>query len=180
MMTTFIFDHTLIGIIAVSSIGIILIQLLLSVFGGFGEFETDTDGDGAMDFDASIFLSPKGILHFLAGASWTLVLMQKEILKWSDYLIAFAVGIVVVIAIALLYYGLHKLAKENVEEKGEELVGRTVEIYLKTGKDTYDAYITRNETRSMISVKSKKENSDYEPGNILTLASYEDGIYYID
>ena len=179
MITTFIFDHKLIGIIAVVTLAIILIQLLATVFGGFGDFETDTDGDGSADFDASIFLSPKGLLHFLAGASWYLVLIQKETFGLWDYVIAFVVGLVAVTGIAALYIGLHKLEKKPEEEKGDVLVGRTVEIYLKTGDNTYDAYITKNEVRSVITVKSMSD-SNYEPGNILTLRSYDNGIYYID
>ena len=132
-MTEFIFNHTFIGIIAVVTLLLILIQLLLSVFGGLGDFDTDLDGDGDVDFDSSIFLSPKGILHFLCGASWYLVLINKDTLGIWDYIIAILVGVVIVVLIAFLYIGLYKLEKKPEEEKGETLVGRTVEIYLKTG-----------------------------------------------
>ena len=64
-----------------------------------------------------------------------------------------------------------------VEEKGEKLVGKSVEIYLKTGKNTYDAFITKNEARVLISVKSMSD-SDYAAGEIFR--SFENGIYFID
>ena len=176
-MTAFLFKHLFIGIIAVVSLLLILIKLLLTVFGGIGDF--DLDGDGDLDFDSSIFLSPKGILSFLAGSSWYLVLVDKDVLSLGDYIIAIIIGVVVVAFIALLYWGLYKLAKENVEETGEELVGRSVEIYLKTGENQYDAFVTKNGARVSITVQTK-ESSDLIPGNIKQIQSYENGVYYID
>lgn len=176
-MTAFLFKHLFIGIIAVVSLLLILIKLLLTVFGGIGDF--DLDGDGDLDFDSSIFLSPKGILSFLAGSSWYLVLVDKDVLSLGDYIIAIIIGVVVVAFIALLYWGLYKLAKENVEEAGEDLVGRSVEIYLKTGENQYDAFVTKNGARVSITVQTK-EPSDLVPGNIKQIQSYENGVYYID
>ena len=176
-MTAFLFKHLFIGIIACVSLLLILIKLLLTVFGGIGDF--DLDGDGDLDFDSSIFLSPKGILSFLAGSSWYLVLVDKDVLSLGDYIIAIIIGVVVVAFIALLYWGLYKLAKENVEETGEELVGRPVEIYLKTGENQYDAFVTKNGARVSITVQTK-ESSDLIPGNIKQIQSYENGVYYID
>lgn len=176
-MTAFLFKHLFIGIIACVSLLLILIKLLLTVFGGIGDF--DLDGDGDLDFDSSIFLSPKGILSFLAGSSWYLVLVDKDVLSLGDYIIAIIIGVVVVAFIALLYWGLYKLAKENVEETGEELVGRSVEIYLKTGENQYDAFVTKNGARVSITVQTK-ESSDLIPGNIKQIQSYENGVYYID
>lgn len=177
-MTEFLFNHTFIGIIACVSLLLILIKLLLTVFGGDID-DFDIDGDGDVDFDSSIFLSPKGILSFLAGSSWYLVLINKDKLELGDYLVAILIGIVVVALIALLYWGLYKLAKENVEETGEELVGRPVEIYLKTGENQYDAFVTKNGARVSISVQTK-EASDLAPGNMKQIQSYEGGVYYID
>ena len=176
-MTAFLFKHLFIGIIACVSLLLILIKLLLTVFGGIGDF--DLDGDGDLDFDSSIFLSPKGILSFLAGSSWYLVLVDKDVLSLGDYIIAIIIGVVVVAFIALLYWGLYKLAKENVEEAGEDLVGRSVEIYLKTGENQYDAFVTKNGARVSITVQTK-EPSDLVPGNIKQIQSYENGVYYID
>ena len=176
-MTAFLFKHLFIGIIACVSLLLILIKLLLTVFGGIGDF--DVDGDGDIDFDSSIFLSPKGIISFLAGSSWYLVLINKDKLGLGDYLVAILIGIVVVAFIALLYWSLYKLAKENVEESGEELVGRSVEIYLKTGENQYDAFVTKNGARVSISVQTK-EASDLTPGNTRLIQSFENGVYYID
>ena len=176
-MTAFLFKHLFIGIIACVSLLLILIKLLLTVFGGIGDF--DVDGDGDIDFDSSIFLSPKGIISFLAGSSWYLVLINKDKLGLGDYLVAILIGIVVVAFIALLYWSLYKLAKENVEETGEELVGRSVEIYLKTGENQYDAFVTKNGARVSISVQTK-EASDLTPGNTRLIQSFENGVYYID
>lgn len=182
-MTEFLFNHMFIGIIAVVSLAIILVQLLLTVFGGLGDLDVDVDTDaadgGGGELDSSIFLSPKGILHFLAGASWYLVIINKDNLQLWDYVIAIVIGAIVAFLIGLLYYGLYKLEKPMVEEKGEKLVGKSVEIYLKTGKNTYDAFITKNEARVLISVKSMSD-SDYAAGEMLTLRSFENGIYFID
>ncbi len=175
-MTEFLFNHMFIGIIAVTSLAIILVQLLLTVFGGLGDF--DTDGDGDMDFDSSIFLSPKGILHFLAGSSWYLVLIDKDTLLWYDYIIAIVVGLAAAAFIALIYWGMSKLTKETVEEKGDDLVNRPVEVYLKTGENQYDVFVIKNGAKVVISVKTKDE-SDLKPGTTLIITSYENGVYYI-
>lgn len=175
-MTAFIFKHVIIGIIAVTSLAIILVQLLLTVFGGLGDF--DTDGDGDMDFDSSIFLSPKGILHFLAGSAWYLVLIDKDVLLWYDYIIAILVGIAAAAFIALIYWGMSKLTKETVEEKGDDLVNRPVEVYLKTGENQYDAFVIKNGAKVVISVKTK-DQSDLKPGTTSVITSYEGGVYYI-
>lgn len=137
------------------------------------------DGDGDMDFDGSIFLSPKGILHFLAGSSWYLVLINKDVLRWYDYLIALGVGLVVLVLIALLYWGLYKLQKENVEEKGDDLVGKSVEIYLRTGDNQYDAFVTKNGAKMTIPVQTK-EDTNFSPGKTLVIKSYEGGVYYVE
>ncbi len=176
-MTEFLFNHMFIGIIAVTSLAIILVQLLLTVFGGLGDF--DVDGDGDMDFDSSIFLSPKGILHFLAGTSWYLVLINKDTLLWYDYLIAIVVGLIAAALIASIYWGMSKLTKETVEERGEDLINRSVEIYLKTGENQYDAFVIKNGAKVVISVKTA-EQSDLKPGNIAVITAYSGGIYYVE
>lgn len=58
---------TLPGLIALISGLFIIGQLIISFF--FGELNVDVDSD--TDFDMSAIWSPKGLIHFLAGGSWS-------------------------------------------------------------------------------------------------------------
>ena len=178
------------GWIAIISSVIFVVQVILTFVGGFGDFDldadTDTDvdsGGGSAGFDLSSLVSPKGILHFLLGSSWCLVLFEYERgghLIWYDWTIAILVGFLLALIIALVYWGMMKLAKENNPEVGETLVGRSGTIYLADNDSNIHIITTIvNGASTELTTKSKSDKK-YNTGDLVTILSYEKGIYYIE
>lgn len=170
---------TIPGWIALISGLFIIGQLVVSLF--FGELDVDVDGDA--DFDMSAIWSPKGLIHFLAGGSWYLVLIQtiRENGNWLyyDWLLAIIVGLVTTTLLALLYFGLSKLACEKKKEEGEELVGRTGRIYLNKGNGNYTISISISGSLSHIQVSSETKNDKLNFNDPVTITKYSDRIYFI-
>jgi len=170
------------GIVALVSLFLMIGQLLLSVL--LGAVDIDADADGFGDFDMSTLYSPKGIIHFLCGASWYLVLVQpiRENGNWLfyDWFIAIGVGLVVSILLALLYYGLSKLSCEKDIERGSALIGRSGRVYLNNLNGNYDVNITVSGMSTIFPVTSESGNVDLKTGDTVTIKNYSDGIYFID
>ena len=169
------------GFVACISLAIIVIQLLASIFVG-GDSDIDVDGDG--DFDLSGLFTPKGILQFICGFAWYLVLIKasRGSFLWYDWLIGAAIGLVLMICMALLYYGISKLSHENKFEKGEDLVGKSGTI---TSRNTdipgiYWMMISRDGTQSEIKVKSKSGNGNLRSGDQAQIVAFEDETYFIN
>lgn len=173
---------TLPGWIALISAFLVVGQLIISLV--FGGLDVDTDADGFGDFDMSTIASPKGVIHFLCGASWYLVLVQpvRTAREWMyyDWLIAIGVGLITAFLLALLYYGLSKLACEKEKEKGEDLVGRRGYVYLNNGNGNYDVNISVSGASTIIQVTSENKNTSLKEGDNVVIKSYSDGIYFID
>ena len=170
---------TLPGIVALVILGFILVQLFLSLI--FGEFDIDFDGDGFGDFDMSSIVSPKGMLHFLLGFSWYLVLVQpirENCWLWYDWIIAPIIGFAIFVLMALFYYYISKMACEKHIESGNELIGRTGKIYLKYGQWNYDISIIISGTERNLSVVSK-EKIHYAIGATVEIIEYKEGTYFI-
>ena len=172
------------GFIACISLAIIVIMLLVSLFVG-ADSDIDIDGDGDANFDLSGIVTPKGIVQFIAGFSWYLVLIKPHhggTWYWYDWLIGFAIGLTIMTVMALLYWAMSKLNNENTFEKGEDLVGKTGTI---TSRNTdipsiYWMMILRDGTQSEIKVKSKSGNGNLRSGEQAKIVSFEDGIYFIN
>jgi hypothetical protein len=169
------------GFVACISLAIIVIQLLASIFVG-GDSDIDVDGDG--DFDLSGLFTPKGILQFICGFAWYLVLIKasRGSFLWYDWLIGAGIGLVLMICMALLYYGISKLSHENKFEKGEDLVGKSGTI---TSRNTdipgiYWMMISRDGTQSEIKVKSKSGNGNLRSGDQAQIVAFEDETYFIN
>lgn len=173
---------TLPGWIALISAFLVVGQLIFSIV--FGDLDIDTDADGFGDFDMSAIASPKGILHFLCGASWYLVLVQpiRASHEWLfyDWIIAIIVGLVAATMLALVYYGLSRLACEKEKEKGEDLVGRAGFVYLNNGNGNYDVSISVSGASEIIQVTSETKDTSLKEGDNVVIKSYSDGIYFID
>lgn len=179
------------GWIAIISSVIFIIQVILTFIGGFGDFDLDTDtdtdtdvdsGGGSGGFDLSSLVSPKGALHFLLGSSWCLVLFEYEkgSLIWYDWIIAIVVGFLLALVLALVYWGMMKLAKENNPENGETLVGRSGTVYLADNDNNiYIITTVINGASTELTTKSESEKK-YNTGDLVTISSYEKGIYYIE
>jgi len=180
------------GFIALLTSLLFLGQLVLGLIGGldFGidvDVDSDTDLDVSADndvgFEISSLVSPKGILHFLLGGSWYLVLAEYTrggSLTWYDYLIAIGVGFILALMMALLYWGMSKLESEKKKESGEDLVGRGGTIYLASNESGIHIITTViNGASTELTVKSKS-GKEYKTGDLVTIQSYEQGIYYIE
>ena len=174
---------TLPGWIALISGFLVVGQLILTlIFGGI-DLDLDMDADGSADFDASSIVSPKGLIHFLFGASWYLVLIQpiryERTWLWSDWILAICIGLVVSMLVVLIYYWMSKLACEKPKESGKDLVGRTGHIYLNNGNGNYDVNIVISGALTTIQATSINGNSALKVHDPVTILDYKDGIYYI-
>jgi hypothetical protein len=168
------------GFLAIISLSLVVFQLIGSIV--LGGFDLDGDASGA-DFDFSSIVSPKGILHFLFGASWYLVLVQPLRSNmdwlWYDWVISIIIGLVASLIVIAIYYWLSKLACEKKEEVGEELVGRMCNVYLNNYNGNYDCTVISSETLKHIQVTSKSKNLDLTVGTPVKIISFENGIYFI-
>lgn len=158
--------NSVFGWLALISTGIILIQLVLSIF--FGSFDIDFDADGDTDFDLGTIASPKGVIQFIAGGSWYLLLKTPHNV-W-DYFIAIGIGLIVALSMALLCYGIYKIGTDNkVNETGELLVGRSAEIYIPLENNTYEVSIVINGAKSNLTVKSADPEKKFKTGEIVNI-----------
>ena len=183
------------GVLALITGFLFLGQTILGLIGGLGDsldFDTsaDTDadldmdgGDGGAGFELSSLVSPKGFLHFLLGGSWYLVLADYSrggFVTWYDYLIAIGVGFTLTVILGLIYWGMMKLESHNKQEKGQDLVGRGGTIYLASNDSgIHIINVTINGARTELTVKSKS-GKEYRTGDLVTIQSYENEIYYIE
>ena len=175
---------TIEGFMACISLAIIVIMLLVSLFVG-ADSDIDIDGDGDANFDLSGLITPKGILQFICGYSWYLVLIKPYhggTWFWYDWLIGFVIGLAVMTVMALLYWGMSKLSHETKFEKGEDLVGRTGTISAVNVNvpGAYWIMTTVNSTMSEIKVKSKSGRTDLKVGDTVIIESCEGENYFIN
>ena len=165
------------GWLFIISAAIVVIQLIISIVNGT-DLDIDLDGDGVGDFDLGTIVSPKGVLHFIFGGSGYLTLIGPA--KWNvwGYVVAVLMGVLVAGIMFLVYWGMSKLADEKKQEAGDALVGRPGPVYLplETG---YEITVERNGRLQQIVVISKS-GKEYKTGDIVTIASFDSGIYYID
>ncbi len=188
--------YSIYGIIALITAFLFIGQTILGFIGGFGDsLDLDTDGgaDGDVDlddsegsgvgFELSSLVSPKGLLHFLLGSSWYLVLadyVRGGSVTWYDYIIALGVGFLLALAIGLIYWGMMKLESKPKHESGNDLVGRSGSIYLANNESSIHIIsIVIDGAKTDLTTKSKS-HKEYKTGDLVTVISYEEGIYYID
>lgn len=182
------------GWLALISGTLFVIMTIVSLLGsGIGDVDIDADVDvdtdvdadtgGGVGFELSSLVSPKGFLHFILGGSWYLVLAEYSrggFLKWYDYLIAIGVGFVLALAVGLIYWAMMKLESKPKHESGNDLLERSGSIYLannETGIHIIGIVIDGAKTDLTVKSKSSKE---YKTGDLVTIQSYEGGIYYIE
>mgnify|MGYP003310521778 CR=1 FL=1 len=183
------------GIVACLSLAIIIVQLLVSFFiggdtdvgGDVGDLDVDVDADadGDSGFDLWGLVTPKGILQFICGFSWYMVLAKAERggeWVWYDWLIGAVIGIVLMLLVGLLYYTMSKLNNEPQSHRGADLVGRSGFISDRNTErpGVYEFTTTIDGASSEIEVVSKSGNLSLKYGDLATIIAYEDSIYFID
>lgn len=160
--------------IAIFCTGWFIIQFLMSVI-----FGLDSDIDISGDFDATDLLSFKGLIHFGIGYSWWMVIHSQNT-SWSTHALAFLLGSLVMVVLWLTYWGISKLRKEIIPERGEALVGKSGVVYTKdliTGEYTVTLEIN-GAMREIQSVESLGE--DPKPGQTVIIKEYKEGKYFIN
>ena len=152
--------------------GIFIIRFFLSWFGG--DLELDTD----VDLDVSDIVSFKGFLHFLMGfTGWLSTKNLVAHIVWYDYIIAFAIGILFIVALFFVYKLLLKLESKPLILTGQELVGSLGKIYLDRG-DSY--LVTVNNGLGTIEVPAHyREGKKYKTGDTVMIYDYKEGYYFI-
>jgi hypothetical protein len=171
---------TIQGILALLTSAILVLQLLIGFFIG-ADSDIDVDGDASGDFDMSTIFSPKGILQFICGSSWYLVLIGKQVLGFTDYAIAGCIGLIFTLIMVGVYWMMYKLQKEIIPERGEKLIGRRGTVYLRktNNKDAYIIDIEINGRLQTLEVISEDSNKTYQTGDLVVVKKYEENIYYI-
>ena len=171
---------TIQGILALLTSAILVLQLLIGFFIG-ADSDIDIDGDASGDFDESTIFSPKGILQFICGSSWYLVLIGKQVLGFTDYAIAGCIGLIFTLIMVGVYWMMYKLQKEIIPERGEKLVGKRGTVYLRktNNRDAYIIDIEINGRLQALEVISEDSNKTYQTGDLVVIKKYEENIYYI-
>ena len=170
---------TIQGILALLTSAILVLQLLIGFFIG-ADSDIDVDGDASGDFDVSTIFSPKGILQFICGSSWYLVLIGKQVLGFTDYAIAGCIGLIFTLIMVGVYWMMYKLQKEIIPERGEKLVGKRGTIYLRK-TNNQNAYIIDIEINGRLQALEviSEDNKTYQTGDLVVIKKYEENIYYI-
>lgn len=159
-------------IIATVVCGLFCIQFILSIIGA----DWDFDIDGDLDLGMGDIVSFKGLMHFLLGTVWLAVKEHTHApIMWYDYIIAFLLGIFLMIALYFVYKFVISLKHESSPIPKELLVGQSGRVDLVTA----DYCIVTIETASgSIEVKTKYETTP-EIGNLVTIKEFKNGLYYI-
>lgn len=165
--------------IALFSTGLLVIQFILSflVFGLDFDTDIDLDSDGFSDFTMSDLISFKGILHFLVGFSWTMWFSRDEN-QFLAACIAVIVGLLFVVILGFVYRWAKTFENKIKPEDGKDLIGRKIEIYLKTD-NSYLGYTEINGSKREIKVYSQS-GADYKPGDITKIIDYYDTKHFIN
>jgi hypothetical protein len=167
---------TLYYVLALLSTGIFVVQFLLS-FVADTDFDSDTDFDISTGFSFSDMVSFKGLIHFLIGFSWTMW-FWKDSNQYVAVAISIGVGLIFVLVLAFAYWGALHLRHEVRPERGEDLVGREGEIYLKNQDGSYLIYTEINGSRRELKVYHDGPK-EFRTGEIVRISSYSNGKYHI-
>lgn len=162
--------------------GIFLIQFILSFIVGELDTDIDIDGDGFGDFSLSDIFSFKGLIHFGIGFSWTMYFSETGGVNiWTAIFYAFLVGLSFVLILWFVYSLVMRLKNEICREEGEDLIGRTVTIYLSyPNSNKYSGYVEINGRAQLIYNIASIGDKEYSAGDTSEICKYENGIYYIN
>ncbi len=122
-------------ITAIAGSIILLVLLVLTLLGGDADDVGDVDGD--LDLDAGIdfqFLSFKNLIGFFTIFGWTgIACIQAELSKGIIVAVSIVCGLLMMTAMASLFYFLSKLNSSGGKLKIENALGCVGEVYLTLG-----------------------------------------------
>ena len=122
-------------IIAICATAVLIIQIVLMFIGGdLSDIDADGDPDVTVDSDTGIhfqFLSLKNFVAFFAMFGWTGIICLRGGLPfgWST-VISTAVGLITMLIMASIMYGLYKLSEDGSIHYNEA-IGQSGSVYLK-------------------------------------------------
>ena len=162
---------------------IFVIQFLVSILGMGIDMDVDLDSSFDTDIDSTgstvgDLISFKGVLHFLLGFCWTLVLLKE--VKALTVAVAIGVGILFVIVLYHVYKGINKLKSEPTRETLSDLVGRSCTIYCKLPNE--NGYMVSIVVNGLVTEKTvfSQSNTPYEVGDIVFITDCNDEFLFIE
>lgn len=162
--------------VTITVYGLFFLRIIISWL--FGDFDIDAD------VDVGDLVSFKGLTHFLMGSfGWmSLRLYHIHQLMWYDYLIAFILGIIVMILLYFTYKLTLKLETKPEPLTNEKLVGRTATvsmIHLKQQIDgKYHYRIAVNNEIGCVEVNALS-TEEYRTGDVVVIKDYINNFYLI-
>lgn len=159
-------------ILGIISYGIFIIKFILSLFSSEIDGDVDIDSDGDMDFKVSDLLSFKGLIHFAMGFSGYLI--ATDSITTINIIVGILIGIVFMVILYFVYRELTKLSYEPSIKEKENLIGEKVTILFPLSNDFYNCRL--DDYRELKCKCCEKKNV----GDILTIKSYHNNIYYIN
>ena len=159
-------------ILGAISYGIFIIQFILSNF-GFSETDLDVDFDGEVDFSVNDLLSFKGLVHFAMGFSGWLMLSGKVTALTISF--ACGVGIIFMVILYFVYKLCMKFNSEPTTKSKTDLVGEVVIVYVPLPNGNC---VCKVDAPNYTEITCKAD-TEVKVGDILTIKSYKDGVYYI-
>ena len=158
--------------IAIIVCGLFLVQFILSIIGA----DWDFDVDGDLDLGMGDIVSFKGLVHFLMGTVWLAVKEHAGIpIMWYDYIIAFILGIFLMITLYFVYKFMMSLKHESSSIPNELLIGQSGRVDLIMADY---CVVTVDLPSGSIEVKTKYQ-SPPEVGSLVTIKEFKNGLYYI-
>jgi hypothetical protein len=120
-------------VITIPATVIFLVLLVLTVLGSDADIDVDTDVDAGIDAGDSIpfqFLSLKNIVAFFAVFGWSGIgFVNAGLSSWLVILLATICGLLMMIAMAALFYFMSRLAESGTLNM-KNAVGKLGEVYL--------------------------------------------------
>jgi len=120
-------------VITIPATVIFLVLLVLTVLGSDADVDVDTDVDAGIDAGDSIpfqFLSLKNIVAFFAVFGWSGIgFVNAGLSSWLVILLATICGLLMMIAMAALFYFMSRLAESGTLNM-KNAVGKLGEVYL--------------------------------------------------
>ena len=154
--------------LAIISFAIFFIKLLLSWMAQ--DIDIDADFDADPDFSLGEVVSFKGIIHFLMGFSGWLCLSGPSV---TNYIIAAAIGILLMFGLFFLYQQILKL--DHIPTEVTNFIGKSGVITV-TYNNHYYVEIRLDNGTQEVEVYS---DTPHKNGDMVTISEFKNDKYFI-